>query len=36
MNVLTRLMGMILAAIAVEMMAGGLRELFPQLGPLDG
>jgi multiple antibiotic resistance protein len=34
MNVLTRLMGMILAAIAVEMMAGGLRELFPQLGPL--
>jgi multiple antibiotic resistance protein len=33
MNVLTRLMGMILAAIAVEMMAGGLRDLFPQLGP---
>ena len=31
MNVLTRLMGMILAAIAVEMMAGGLGELFPQL-----
>jgi multiple antibiotic resistance protein len=35
MNVLTRLMGMILAAIAVEMMAGGLGELFPQLGPAD-
>jgi multiple antibiotic resistance protein len=33
MNVLTRLMGMVLAAIAVEMMAGGLRDLFPQLGP---
>jgi multiple antibiotic resistance protein len=32
MNVLTRLMGMILAAIAVEMMVGGMRELFPQLG----
>jgi multiple antibiotic resistance protein len=32
MNVLTRLMGMVLAAIAVEMMAGGLRDLFPQLG----
>jgi hypothetical protein len=32
-NVLTRLMGMILAAIAVEMTAGGLRDLFPQPGP---
>jgi multiple antibiotic resistance protein len=31
MNVLTRIMGMILAAIAVEMMAGGLHDLFPQL-----
>jgi len=30
-KVLTRLMGMILAAIAVEMIAGGLSELFPQL-----
>ena len=30
-NVLTRLMGMILAAIAVEMVAGGLIQLFPQL-----
>ena len=31
MSVLTRLMGMVLAAIAVEMIAGGLGELFPQL-----
>jgi multiple antibiotic resistance protein len=31
LNVLTRLMGMILAAIAIEMMAAGLVELFPQL-----
>jgi multiple antibiotic resistance protein len=31
MNVLTRLMGMILAAIAVEMIAAGAAELFPQL-----
>ncbi len=30
-KVLTRLMGMILAAIAIEMIAGGLSELFPQL-----
>lgn len=30
-KVLTRLMGMILAAIAIEMMVGGLSELFPQL-----
>jgi multiple antibiotic resistance protein len=30
-NVLTRLMGMILAAIAIEMIVGGLAELFPQL-----
>jgi multiple antibiotic resistance protein len=36
MNVLTRLMGMILAAIAVEMIAGGLTELFPQLQPGGG
>jgi multiple antibiotic resistance protein len=36
MNVLTRLMGMILAAIAVEMMAGGLGELFPQLHVAEG
>jgi len=31
MKVLTRLMGMLLAAIAIEMMVGGLTELFPQL-----
>jgi multiple antibiotic resistance protein len=31
MNVLTRLMGMLLAAIAVEMIAAGIAELFPQL-----
>jgi multiple antibiotic resistance protein len=31
LNVLTRLMGMLLAAIAVEMMVGGLTDLFPQL-----
>jgi multiple antibiotic resistance protein len=30
-NVLTRLMGMILAAIAIEMIVGGLSQLFPQL-----
>jgi multiple antibiotic resistance protein len=36
MNVLTRLMGMVLAAIAVEMMAGGLGELFPQLHVAGG
>jgi multiple antibiotic resistance protein len=31
-NVLTRLMGLILAALAVEVMAGGLGKLFPVLG----
>jgi multiple antibiotic resistance protein len=31
LNVLTRLMGMLLAAIAVEMIVGGLTDLFPQL-----
>jgi multiple antibiotic resistance protein len=30
-NVLTRLMGMILAAIAIEMIVGGLTQLFPLL-----
>ncbi len=30
-NVLTRIMGLILAAIAVEFMAGGLRQLLPGL-----
>jgi multiple antibiotic resistance protein len=31
-NVLTRLMGLILAALAVEVMAEGLGKLFPILG----
>ncbi|OGS91096.1 MAG: amino acid transporter [Gallionellales bacterium GWA2_60_18] len=31
-NVFTRLMGLILAAIAVEFVAGGMRGLFPALG----
>ena len=31
-NVMTRLMGLILAAIAVEVMADGLLKLFPVLG----
>lgn len=31
MNVLTRVMGLVLAAIAVEMMAAGLRALLPAL-----
>ncbi len=31
-NLLTRIMGLLLAAIAVEMFANGLRELFPILG----
>jgi len=31
-NLVTRLMGLILAALAVEMMARGLLELFPGLG----
>ena len=31
-NVMTRLMGLILAAIAVEVMADGLMKLFPALG----
>lgn len=30
-NIVTRIMGLILAAIAVEFIAGGLRELFPVL-----
>ena len=30
-NVMTRLMGLILAALAVEVMAGGLTKLFPAL-----
>lgn len=31
-NIMTRLMGLILAALAVEIMADGLLELFPVLG----
>jgi multiple antibiotic resistance protein len=31
-NVMTRLMGLILAALAVEVMADGLQSLFPLLG----
>ncbi len=31
-NIMTRLMGLILAAISVELMADGLRKLFPVLG----
>ncbi|TWO68240.1 NAAT family transporter [Caenimonas sedimenti] len=35
-NVLTRLMGLILAALAVEVMAEGLGKLFPVLGRVAG
>lgn len=31
-NIVTRLMGLLLAAIAVEFIAGGLKGLFPALG----
>jgi multiple antibiotic resistance protein len=31
LNIITRLFGLILAAIAVEIMANGLKELFPAL-----
>lgn len=31
-NVITRIMGLIMAAIGVEFMAGGLKQLFPVLG----
>ena len=31
-NIMTRLMGLILAALSVELMADGLRKLFPMLG----
>lgn len=33
-NVLTRIMGLLLAALAVEMAANGLRDLFPALGTM--
>lgn len=32
MNIVTRLMGLVLAALAVEFIARGLQELFPALG----
>jgi len=35
-NVMTRLMGLILAALAVEVMADGLQSLFPALGAPPG
>jgi multiple antibiotic resistance protein len=35
-NVMTRLMGLILAALAVEVMAGGLSKLFPILRGASG
>ena len=35
-NVLTRLMGLILAALAVEVMADGLGKLFPVLARVTG
>jgi len=31
-NVVTRLMGLIMAAIGVEFIANGLKQLFPVLG----
>jgi multiple antibiotic resistance protein len=31
-DVFTRLMGLVLAAISVEFIAGGIRGLFPTLG----
>lgn len=32
LNVLNRVMGMLLAAVAVEIIVAGLRSIFPQLG----
>jgi multiple antibiotic resistance protein len=32
MNIVTRIMGLVLAALAVEFIAKGLQELFPSLG----
>jgi multiple antibiotic resistance protein len=31
-NIITRIMGLIIAAIAVEFIANGLKQLFPVLG----
>ena len=31
LNVLNRIMGMLLAAVAVEIFVGGLKSVFPQL-----
>lgn len=35
-NIMTRLMGLILAALAVELLADGLQKLFPILGSAAG
>jgi multiple antibiotic resistance protein len=35
-NIITRLMGLILAAVAVELIASGALELLPGLGRLGG
>ena len=34
-NIMTRLMGLILAAVAVELLADGLTQLFPLLGSMQ-
>ncbi|MCA3020218.1 MAG: hypothetical protein ING73_07975 [Rhodocyclaceae bacterium] len=34
-NVATRIMGLLLAALAVEILAGGIVELIPALGKPD-
>jgi multiple antibiotic resistance protein len=31
-NVVMRIMGLIMTAVAVEFIAGGLRQIFPALG----
>ena len=33
LNVVSRLLGLLLAAVAIEMMAGGVKQLFPGLAP---
>ena len=35
LNVATRIMGLLLAALAVEIFAGGIVELIPALGKPD-